>query len=213
MNVISQPDQRAGSNQPIDEVRPAEGDSLAFHDRLDDGDVVVDPKPLASRRTVQPRRHRPLSLADRIQCVPNVIEFVRLRFVRPLLFGGGCGIAGPSLGHDADTFSDDSRADLAQDCAFRAVQSVLRYLSPELIAKPPRAYKDAQLARQIAIHIMATALEVGQRQITRMQGRQRTSIHFALQAVERRLECEVFRATYDRMTRAAREMYQITPST
>lgn len=42
--------------------------------------------------------------------------------------------------------------------------------------------------------------------------RQRTSIHFALQAVARRLECEVFRAAYDRMERAARELYQITPS-
>lgn len=103
--------------------------------------------------------------------------------------------------------SYDHRAELEHACAVKAVQGVFGHLTVAQIINPPRAYKDAQLARQIAVHIMVQGLRIEQRQISRMQGRQRTSIHFALQAVERRLECPVFRAAYERMEAQSYRIY------
>lgn len=100
-------------------------------------------------------------------------------------------------------------AELAQECAVKAVMSVFRHLSAEQIERPPRVYKDAQFARQIAIRIMARDIGVVQRHISRMQRRQRTSIHFAVQAVERRIEeSETFSLVYCRMADAAVEEFQ-----
>lgn len=109
---------------------------------------------------------------------------------------------------DFNPYNFEHRGQLAHACAVTAVQTVFGYLTTEQITTPPRAYKDAQFARQIAIHIMVHTLRVEQRHITRMQGRQRTNIHFALQAVERRLECSVFRAAYDRMAMEAATHYE-----
>ncbi len=58
---------------------------------------------------------------------------------------------------------------------------------------------DAKLARQIAIHLMVNRMAMDQRTIARLQGRQRTSIHFALRTVNDRLEDATFAAAYDRM--------------
>lgn len=100
--------------------------------------------------------------------------------------------------------SYDHRAELAHASAVKAVQGAFSHLPTAQIINPPRAYKDAQFARQIAIHIMVHGLGIEQRQICRMQGRQRTSIHFAIRSVEQRLECAVFRAAYERMKSDAR---------
>ena len=102
------------------------------------------------------------------------------------------------------------RAELAHACAVKAVQTGFSYLPIARIIKPPRADKVAQLARQIAIYIMVQGLDIEQRQISRMQGRQRTSIHFALQAVERRLECPVFCTAYERMAMQAHTQFEAT---
>lgn len=104
--------------------------------------------------------------------------------------------------------SYDHRAELAYACALKAVQSGFSYLSIDQISNPPRTDKVAQLARQIAIHIMVHGLGIEQRQVCRIQGRQRTSIHFALQTVEMRRECPVFAAAHDRMMDAAVARYE-----
>ena len=83
--------------------------------------------------------------------------------------------------------------------AMRAVQSEFRWLSLEQIRKPPTALMDAKLARQIAIHLMVNRMAMEQRAIARLQGRQRTSIHFALRTVDDRLDEATFAATYERM--------------
>ncbi|KGD95688.1 hypothetical protein JL39_19705 [Rhizobium sp. YS-1r] len=103
--------------------------------------------------------------------------------------------------------ASDHRAELAEHCAYQAVQTVFGWLSIEQMRKPLRKHKDAQLARQIAIRIMAEELAVDQRQVSRMQKRQRTNIHFALQTVNERLEDSVFRAAYERMAADARTAY------
>ncbi|MGC4410639.1 hypothetical protein D4A92_19595 [Rhizobium rosettiformans] len=86
--------------------------------------------------------------------------------------------------------------------AYRAVQSEFQWLSIDQVRKPPRTMLDAKLARQIAVHLMVNCLSMEQRQIARLQGRQRTSIHFALQTVNGRLESPMFAASYERMEAA-----------
>lgn len=105
-------------------------------------------------------------------------------------------------------FSEADRLDLMECAAFEAVQRLFSHLSVEHIRKPPRHMMDAKLARQIAIRIMNVDFHAPRRRITAMQGRQRTSISFAIQAVDRRLENEVFRAAYQQMAGTALMLYQ-----
>lgn len=83
--------------------------------------------------------------------------------------------------------------------AYRAVLSEFQWLSLDQVRNPPRAIMDAKLARQIAIHLMVNRMGMEQRQIARLQGRQRTSIHFALETVNERLESPSFAASYGRI--------------
>lgn len=99
--------------------------------------------------------------------------------------------------------SSDERSVFMAECAYRAVQTLFQHLSLDQIRQPPRQYMEAKFARQIAIHIMVNRLYMEQRQICRIQLRQRTPIHFALRAVETRLEYELFAAAYERMAAAA----------
>ncbi len=104
-------------------------------------------------------------------------------------------------------FSEADRLDLMERAAFEAVQKLFSHLPVEHIRKPPRHLMDAKLARQIAIRIMNVDFNAPRRRITTMQGRQRTSISFAIQTVDRRLENEVFRAAYERTANIARARY------
>ncbi|MBT9373434.1 hypothetical protein [Rhizobium sp. CSW-27] len=83
--------------------------------------------------------------------------------------------------------------------ALRAVQSEFSWLSLAQIRKPPTSMMDAKFARQIAIHLMVDRLAMEQRTIARLQGRQRTSIHFALRTVNERMKSPMFVTTYERM--------------
>lgn len=94
---------------------------------------------------------------------------------------------------------------LAQ-CAYEAVSTVFAWLSVGEIRKPPRAYKDAQLARQVAVRVMAIDLKVARRHVTRMQGRQRRSIQLAIQAVEQRMKCPEFCEAYREIADRAGEL-------
>jgi len=111
----------------------------------------------------------------------------------------------PSGSFNAHSFNH--RCDLAARCAIEAVSNGFQWLSVEQIEKPARSQKDAQFARQIAIRIMAFDLQIEQRHIARMQGRQRTSIHFALQTVEERMEEPVFAVVYEGMAANAQAAY------
>jgi hypothetical protein len=101
----------------------------------------------------------------------------------------------------------EDRGLLLAQCAYEAVSAVFSWLSISEIRKPPRAYKDAQFARQLAVRIMAVDLNVARRKVTRMQGRQRRSIHLAVQAVEKRMANPVFFEAYVRMAATAKAFY------
>jgi hypothetical protein len=100
-------------------------------------------------------------------------------------------------------FDSDYAVAIAAECAYQAVADGFAWLSIDQVREPPRWMKEAQLARQVAVHIMATVIGLPQRQVARLQGRQRTNLHFALKTVERRLECPVFAGSYQRMAEDA----------
>jgi hypothetical protein len=108
---------------------------------------------------------------------------------------------------DANPHSSADRYALMEQCAYEGVRLVFSHLSIDRIRQPPRQWMEAKLARQIAIRIMAVEMNMEQRQVTRMQQRQRTSIHFAIQAVDRRLEEPVFARAYRRMVERATALY------
>lgn len=104
---------------------------------------------------------------------------------------------------DLNVWDGDHVVGLAAEIAYEAACQMFPWLSVEQVRNPPQRMMDAKLARQVAIHIMTGALAVPQRQIARAQGRQRTSIHFALQTVERRLQLDLFRFAYEKAERYA----------
>jgi hypothetical protein len=104
-------------------------------------------------------------------------------------------------------YSTFDRHLLAEQCAFKAVQSGFRHLSIDDIRNPPHAWFDAALARQIAVTIMIREFDVPYRRIVAMHNRQRTSIHFAVQAVDRRRETPIFDQQYRSMVSHAYRLY------
>ena len=94
-------------------------------------------------------------------------------------------------------YDSDFVVALAAEATYEAVAEMFPWLSIFQIKNPPRHLMDAKLARQVAIHIMAERVGIPQRQIARLQARQRTSIHFALQTVAKRMESDTFTAAYE----------------
>lgn len=93
-------------------------------------------------------------------------------------------------------------------CCYAAVQQEgFRHLALRDVIDPPHEWFDAALARQIAIHILATQFGVPKRRIVTMQARQRTSIAFAIHAVDRRLEYPKFEDAYRRMAKRALTLF------
>ncbi|PRA86941.1 hypothetical protein CQ054_07015 [Ochrobactrum sp. MYb29] len=105
-------------------------------------------------------------------------------------------------------YDSDFVVALAAEATYEAVAEMFPWLSIVQIKNPPRHLMDAKLARQVAIHIMAERVGVPQRQIARLQGRQRTSIHFALQTVEKRMESDTFTAAYEMAAFNVDELYR-----
>lgn len=109
---------------------------------------------------------------------------------------------------EPNLYDSDYSVALVAEAAYAAVAQMFPWLSVDDIRHPPRKFMDAKLARQVAIYFLATQAGIPQRQIGRLQGRQRTSIHFALRAVEKRLHCERFAAAYDQLEEWAMMHYR-----
>jgi hypothetical protein len=104
-------------------------------------------------------------------------------------------------------YSEQERLNVMLSCCYAAVQTGFRHLPIRFIIDPPHNMFDAALARQIAIHILNVHFDVPRRRIVDMQERQRTSISFAIQAIDRRLECPVFARAYERMAARASDLF------
>lgn len=94
-------------------------------------------------------------------------------------------------------FSEEERLQTMLACCYAAVQQGgFQHLALRDIINPPHEWFDAMLARQIAIHILATRFGVPKRRIVMMQARKRTSIAFAIRTIDRRLERVTFEEAY-----------------
>lgn len=107
----------------------------------------------------------------------------------------------------ANPYSEAERLEIMLSCCYAAVQSGFRHLALRHIIEPPHNWFDAALARQIAIYIFNIEFEVPRRRIVAMQARQRTSISFAIQAIDRRLEDPAFAHAYLRMAARAKVLF------
>ncbi|ELT49096.1 MULTISPECIES: hypothetical protein [Brucella] len=106
-------------------------------------------------------------------------------------------------------FSEEERLQIMLACCYAAVQQGgFQHLALRDIIDPPHNWFDALLARQVAIHILATQFGVPKRRIVTMQARQRTSVSFAVHAVDRRLETEAFADAYRRMAALAESLFE-----
>lgn len=104
-------------------------------------------------------------------------------------------------------YNEDERLQTMLACSYAAVKTGFSHLALRDIINPPHEWFDAALARQIAVHILATVFGVPRRRIVMMQDRQRTAIALAIVAVDARLEHPVFEAAYKRMARHALDLF------
>ncbi|APX68870.1 MULTISPECIES: hypothetical protein [unclassified Brucella] len=106
-------------------------------------------------------------------------------------------------------FSEEERLQTMLACCYAAVQQGgFQHLALRDIIDPPHEWFDAMLARQIAIHILATRFGVPKRRIVMMQARKRTSIAFAIRTIDRRLERVTFEEAYRRMATLAWNLFE-----
>lgn len=104
-------------------------------------------------------------------------------------------------------YSEEERLHIMLSCCYAAVQTGFQHLPLRFIIEPPHTMFDAALARQIAIYILHVEFDVPRRRIVAMQERQRTSISFALQRIDERMECPTFASAYTRMAGRAHDMF------
>ena len=104
-------------------------------------------------------------------------------------------------------YSAQERLEALMAACYVAVQEHFSHLPLRFIIKPPHGHFDAALARQCAIHIAVTQFKIPRKRLSRLLGRQRTSISFAMQRVERRCREPLFRAAYDRMGERAASIF------
>lgn len=105
-------------------------------------------------------------------------------------------------------YSEEERLQVMLSCCYAGVQLNFRHLALRDIINPPHEWFDAMLARQIAIHILATEFGVPKRRIVAMQERQRTAISFAIRAIDSRLDNEAFEKAYRRMAQRALTLFE-----
>lgn len=104
-------------------------------------------------------------------------------------------------------YDEQQRLEVMLSCCFKAVQAHFSHIAVRDIISPPHSLFDAALARQIAIYIFHVEFGVPRRRIVRMQGRQRTSISFAITKIDERLGCPVFAKAYARMAARAKDSF------
>ena len=89
------------------------------------------------------------------------------------------------------------------EAAVCGVQSRLPHLSHADIAYPPHGLFDAQLARQIALHLVVRRLGAPKQRVARELARSREAVNRALKIVDERLAKPEFATAYEAMAEHA----------
>ena len=85
-------------------------------------------------------------------------------------------------------YNEQLRLKAQMTCAYNAAHSGFKYLPIRFIINPPHQLPEAMLARQVAVHIMWNEFKIPRRRIASALYRQRTSISFNIQKINRRLQ-------------------------
>lgn len=109
--------------------------------------------------------------------------------------------------NDLNIYNEDDVQRGMLACAYAGVALGFRHIALRHIIEPPHEWFDAMLARQIAMHILASRFGVPRRRIETMVGRGRQGIRAAINTVDSRLEDPVFEQAYRRMAQRAANLF------
>lgn len=104
-------------------------------------------------------------------------------------------------------YNEQLRLKAQMTCAYNAAHSGFKYLPIRFIINPPHQLPEAMLARQVAVHIMWNEFKIPRRRIASALHRQRTSISFNIQKINRRLQEPIFAREYTKWCEKARSSY------
>ena len=104
-------------------------------------------------------------------------------------------------------YDQQKRLELQIACAYNGAHCGFKYLPIRFIINPPHQLPEAMFARQVAVHIMRTVFNIPRRRICTALNRQRTSISFNIQKINRRLQDPVFAKEYAKWAERARLLY------
>ncbi|AOT25346.1 hypothetical protein [Brucella pseudogrignonensis] len=104
-------------------------------------------------------------------------------------------------------FSEEERLQTMLACCYAGAQLGFRHIALRNIIDPPSEWFDAILARQVAVHILASQFGVPRRRIVIMQARRRSAVATAIRTIDARLECPVFHRAYLRMANRAADLF------
>ncbi|RFC63633.1 hypothetical protein DYI37_11555 [Fulvimarina endophytica] len=93
----------------------------------------------------------------------------------------------------------DGPVSLLFEAAVSGVQSRLPHLSHADIAYPPHGLFDAQLARQIALHLLVHRLGAPKQRVARELARSREAVNRALKIIDERMTKPEFATAYEAM--------------
>lgn len=104
-------------------------------------------------------------------------------------------------------YSATERLEAMMAATYAAVAEHFGHIAVRHIINPPHTWFDAALARQIVVHILNTRFNVPRRRICIMMNRQRGSIAFACQQIDRRRRDPVFDAAYTAIAARAKALF------
>ena len=89
----------------------------------------------------------------------------------------------------------------------RASRTHFNHLPIRDVINPPRDLPDAQLARQIAVHILEVEYQIPRRRLVKLMGMARTTVLGAMRTVDWRLQEPVFERAYVRIAARSKDLF------
>lgn len=107
-------------------------------------------------------------------------------------------------------YSETERLEAMISACLRASRTHFNHLTIRDVINPPRDLPDAQLARQIAVHILELEFQVPRRRMVKLMGMARTTVLGAMRTVDWRLQEPVFERAYARIAARSKDLFMET---
>ena len=104
-------------------------------------------------------------------------------------------------------YSEQERIAAMISACLRASRTHFNHLAIRDVINPPRDLPDAQLARQIAVHILEVEYQIPRRRLVKLMGMARTTVLGAMRTVDWRLQEPVFERAYVRIAARSKDLF------